>query len=150
MIKIYLSEHAKSKQVMEDNIGNKVDVIIEHLIKLIIMPTNESRNHWMGEIAGQLNRVHKLKTKNKYPSKDLLFKWTYEYALDDIKDITWLSNEISNIEYEYNIKCTINAKELSKKLNIVSHNYFYWLSEILSTQGSIQNVMIYKKLEEIL
>lgn len=148
-MKIYLSEYAKSKQAMEDNIGNRVDVIIEHLIKLILLPQNESRKHWEGEIAGQLNRVHKLKNKNKYPTKGQLLDWTYYYAEDDMKDISWLTNEISNIELDYDTKVTIAPQELSIKLNLIAYDYFIWLSNILSIDGSVSNMKIYQKLEEI-
>lgn len=148
-MKIYFSEYAKSKQAMEDNIGNRVDVIIEHLIKLILLPQNESRKHWEGEIAGQLNRVHKLKNKNKYPTRAQLLDWTYYYAEDDIKDINWITNEISNIEFEYNTKIIATPQELSTKLNLITYDYFTWLSDILSTDGSVSNMKIYQKLDEI-
>lgn len=42
MIKLYLSEYAKAKQIMENELRAKVDVIVEHLIKLILMPNNEA------------------------------------------------------------------------------------------------------------
>ena len=148
-MKIYISEYAKSKQAMEDNIGNKVDIIIEHLIKLITMSNNNSRKHWEGEIAGQLNRVHKLKNKNKYPTKEQLLDWTYYYAKDDIKDIVWLNNEISNIELEYGVKVEYTAEQLSVTLDCIAYDYFVWLSNILSTDGSVSNIKIYQKLDEI-
>ena len=37
MIKLYLSEYAKAKQIMENELQAKVDIIVEHLIKLIFI-----------------------------------------------------------------------------------------------------------------
>lgn len=146
MIKLYISEYAKNKQAMEDNIGNKVDIIIEHLIKIILMPTNTARKHWEGEIAGQLNRVHKIKGKNKYPNYNQLIEWTYEYAKDDIEDIYWLKNEIDNIELEYNTDVQYSPNSLSLALDSVANQYFTWLCEKLAEYGSVGNAEIYDKL----
>lgn len=150
MIKIYLSEYAKAKQAMEDNIGNRVDIIIEHLIKCILLPESNAYKHWQGEIAGQLNRVHKIKGKNKYPTYEQLYDWTYHYAQDDITDINWLHNEIQNIEDEYNCTIIYNARKLSQQLDKVCEVYFNWLCSQLARYGSVPNSQIYAVLDNLI
>ena len=95
MFKLYLSEYAKAKQIMANELQTKVDVIVEHLIKLILMPNNEAYKHWQSEIAGHLHTIHKLKGKNKYPTFDQLYDWTY--------------NKI----YEYNKSCYFRSCVIS-------------------------------------
>jgi hypothetical protein len=150
MIKLYISEYAKAKNTMEQELQAKVDVILEHLIKLILMPDNETYKHWQGEIAGQLHTVHKLKGKNKYPTYKQLYDWTYIYALDEITDIMRLKMQIKNLEMDYNFNPTMNATQLSNKLNDVCICYFDWLCHELSEKGFVSNTQIYRKLDMLI
>lgn len=150
MIKLYLSEYAKAKQIMENELQAKVDIIVEHLIKLILMPNNEAYKHWQGEIAGQLHTVHKLKGKNKYPTFDQLYEWTFNYAVEDITDIKRLDTQIRHIEIDYQISTKMNARLLSKELKRVCEEYFIWLCNRLSQDGNVSNTSIYRQLDSIL
>lgn len=149
-MKLYISAYAKQKRDMESMMSRKIDVIIEHLIKLICMPDSESRNHWEGEIAGQLNRLQKFKSSNKYPSVDSLMEWTYYSVLDDIQNIGWLKNEIANMEYDYSVSIDISPQQLSQKLDTVTKEYLTWLFNILVNDGYISNREIYHKLDSLL
>lgn len=149
-MKRYIIAHAKQKQALEWSIGAHTDVIIEHLIKIICLPKHSAKSHWMSEVANQLNRVQRLKSSGRYPSKEQLFSWTYETALDDIRDASALSTIISNIEFDYNVTITISAEELSKRLDHICAAYFDWLATKLSENGVAKNQDIYATLNELI
>lgn len=149
-MKIYISAHAKQLRELEWSISEHADVIIEHILKLICMPNHNARNHWFGEIAGQLKRVKRLKSSGKYPSKDLIYEWTYTKSLDDFLDLSWIKQECKVLSSDYNIEITGNPKQISDKLDYVCKSYFAWLADVLSKNGVVSNAEIYSKLEELL
>lgn len=149
-MKIYISAQAQQKQEMIWDISHRADIIIEHLIKLILMPNSFSRKHWQGEIAGQLNKVQKLKSTNKYPTAKQIYEWTYTVREDTMQDINQLSGDIENVEFEYDALITMSAEELSNILLKVASEYFSWLANILAIQGRASNSDIYAKLDELL
>lgn len=150
MFKLYLTEYARAKAVMEAEIEAKTDVIVEHLIKLILMPNNIAYKLWQCEICSQLHTIHKIKGKNKYPSYSQLIEWTYEYALDDIIDINRLRIQIKHIEQDYNVKITMSPQGLSKSLKVVCKLYFEWLCNKLQTYSNVANTDIYRQLDYLI
>ena len=149
-MKIYITAQALQKSEIMQNIHRKTFVIIEHMLKLLVMPNNSARNHWQGEIAGQLNRVPALKNSKKFPSRDNLINWTYYDNVDSICDINWVLNELDNIFDEYGIEYKQDVGQLIKQLNDICFNYFSWLSEQLSINGTVRNRDIYQKLDELI
>lgn len=76
-MKIYIWGFAEAQKEVERRLSAHTDEIIEHIIKLVLMPDNSARNHWEGEIAGQLKSIDRLKNSKKFPSAKQIYKWTY-------------------------------------------------------------------------
>lgn len=76
-MKIYIRGFAETQKEVERRLSAHTDEIIEHIIKLVLMPDNSARNHWEGEIAGQLKSIDRLKNSKKFPSAKQIYKWTY-------------------------------------------------------------------------
>ena len=76
-MKIYIRGFAEMQREIERKLASHTDEIIEHIIKLVLMPGSSARNHWQGEIAGQLKSIDKLKNTKKFPSAKQIYKWTY-------------------------------------------------------------------------
>lgn len=148
-MKIYITAQALQKNEIMQNVHRKTLVIIEHMLKLMIMPNHSARNHWQGEIAGQLNRITLLKSTKKFPSSDNLLKWTYYDNEDSITDFIWLKNELDNIHDEYGVEYDGDIYRLAETFQNICYKYFSWLAEQLSLNGSIRNRDIYQKLDEL-
>lgn len=148
-MKIYITAQALQKNEIMQNIHRKTLVIVEHMLKLIVMPDNSARNHWQGEIAGQLNRVTTLKNTKKFPSSSNLLKWTYYDNEDSITDSRWIESELDNIYDEYGVEYDGNVQQLIENLKNICYEYFSWLADQLSQNGAIRNRDIYKKLDEL-
>ena len=148
-MKIYISAQAQHKRDIEALVQGKAIVIIDHLLKLLIMPNSDSRKHWQGEIAGQLNRMQRLKNSNKLPTAKEIYQWTYWNNIDYILDEPAIANEVENVrdDYGFDYQGSINA--LRSRLDTVCSEYFSWLSEQLSTNTFLRNIEIYKKLDEL-
>lgn len=125
------------------------DVIVEHILKLILMPDNSARNHWEQEIASQLNRVKKLKSSGKYPTSDQLYSWTYEKVSEDIMDLNWLSELVEVIESDYGTAVTNDIRTIRKELDSVCKCYFSLLADKLSQKGMVSNAKVYEILDSL-
>ncbi len=149
-MKIYITAQALKKNEIMQNVHRKTLVIIEHIFKLLIMPDNSTRNHWQGEIAGLLNRITPLKNTKKFPSSDNLLKWTYYDNEDSITDFTWITKELDNIYDDYDVEFNGDINDLISDFKEICFDYFSWLSEQLSIDGTVRNRDIYNKLDELL
>lgn len=148
-MKIYITAQAQQKHYLAQSVQDSAIVIIEHLLKLTIMPNNTARNHWQGEIAGHLKHVQMLKNTKKLPTRNELIKWTYTENLDFIKNKAWILSEIDNIFDEYGYEYDGDINTLMENFNDICYEYFSWLSSKLSTDGVVRNRDIYKKLDEL-
>lgn len=54
-MRIYISAQSVRRQEIIQELHQKSTVIIEHIMKIMLMPNHSARNHLEGEIAGQLN-----------------------------------------------------------------------------------------------
>lgn len=149
-MKIYIKAQARQMRELEWMISSHADVIVEHILKLIIMPEHSAANHWKQEIATQLNRVKKLKSTGKYPTSDQIYSWTYDKVSDDIMDARWLEDLIDVIESDYNTYVSIDINTVMKSLDSICKDYFSWLAKNLSEKGMISNAMSYETLNSLI
>ena len=149
-MKIYIKAQARQMRELEWMISSHADVIVEHILKLIIMPEHSAANHWKQEIATQLNRVKKLKSTGKYPTSDQIYSWTYEKVSDDIMDARWLEDLIDVIESDYNTYVSIDINTVMKSLDMICKDYFSWLAKNLSEKGMISNAKAYEILDSLI
>lgn len=146
-MKIYISAQSlKRNEIMQD-VHRKSAVIVEHLLKLILMPDNPARNHWQGEIAGQLNHIRSMKGSNKYPSAKMLMQWLYYDSEDLICTKSSIRVDLNNILDDYGYEYDGDLDDLISDLQDVCYSYFSWLSEKLSEDGAVRNQEIYRKLD---
>lgn len=149
-MRIFVTEFADSKKEIERKLSDSTDKIIEHLLKLYLMPINSARNHWISEIANFLNKVNRFAGKNKFPNAKQIYAWTYFKWKDLITDSSYLDILVKNICDEYNITANESIEDLSTQFDLICEKYFRWLSIQLSTYGIVERQMIFKKLNELI
>ena len=66
-MKLLISEFAEDKYTIERELSSHTMPIIEHLAKCLLMPNNDSYNHWKKEIIYQISDINKLKSSKKFP-----------------------------------------------------------------------------------
>lgn len=146
-MKIYISAQSLKRNEIMLDVHRKSAVIVEHLLKLILMPNNSARNHWQGEIAGQLNYIRSMKGNNKYPSSKMLIQWMYYNSKDLMCTKSSIQVDLNNIFDDYGYEYTDSLDDLISKLQNVCYAYFSWLAQKLSEAGAVRNQEIYKKLD---
>lgn len=149
-MKYYIKSVPSSQMMIIRNLESHTDLIIEHIIKLVLMPKHTARAHWKSEIAAQIKSVKKLDGKNRFPSSEQIYAWTYEPNQDLVTDVKWMGAAIKEFEGDYGIKVTESTKNICTLVDDVCQNYFKWLSEQLSDVGRVAPSMIYQKLDELI
>ena len=113
--------------------------IVEHVIKLALYPDAQECNHWRHEVYTFLNKVDRLKGKNKYPKKDFIYRWLSTH--NDIID-----SFVAQITSDY----AEDPKIIPiSKLTAVVEEYQKWLSSELSTRGFVTSKDVYAELAHI-
>lgn len=138
-MKIYIQSFAETQQEIHRYLVSRADVVIEHLIKIFLYPERQEVSHWKQEVAATLNRVYKLKSDNKYPSKD----WILENSWNVLDDI--IRDSIVPIEEDYGHSSNDNFYNIYNKI----YSYFDWLSGELSKTDRVSNTRIYDKIDEL-
>ena len=149
-MKYYINAMARSIREVSSKLLDHSDVVVDHIIKLYFMPNHSARNHWKKEIAMQINSVDVLKGTNKRPTKNQIFKWTYEEVKFNLQDTGWIAETIKDICYNYSVTITVSPDEASEDLDSICQEYFKWMAEYLSRVGKISTDEIYRKLDELL
>lgn len=149
-MKIYIRSFAEVQREIERKLSSHTDEIIEHMIKLIVMPDNSARNHWKGEIAGQLSKIDKLKNGKKFPTARQIYAWTYGKKQDLVTDRGWMQVTIRDIEDQYDVYVDMTADEFCNIADEICAEYFSWLADELSIVGKVASRDIYNKLDELI
>ena len=147
MIKILYTEYAMQKDKIKNKLIDNTEPIIEHLLKLYIMPEHSASKHWKQEIANFINKVGNLKGTNKFPKFKQIYDWTYGSYRDVIMNSNYLNKMIQNIIREYNLEISYNIEEVTREFNNLCDLYFTWLASELSSNGIVTNIEIYYELE---
>lgn len=148
-MRLFVTELADSKREIERGLNDATEPVLNHLLKLYLMSNSESRNHWITEIFGFLNKIKKLAGKNKFPSKDQIYDWTYNKWEDVLTDDNYLMDSIESIEDIYNINIDENIRTINIGYNRLCRDYFSWLANELSQYGRVTFSMVRTKLNEL-
>lgn len=134
-MKLLINEFAEDKYVIERELSSHTTPIIEHLAKCLLMPNNNSYNHWKKEIIHQICDINKLKSSKKFPKAKQIYNWTYGKKQDIITDTNAMKQFFNNLENDYNIIIVKSIDLLCKVLNEMCIGYFTLLADNLSTFG---------------
>ena len=91
-----------SKQAILDKYNKIRDPLMEHIFKAILYGDKDNfqyRDHWTKEIFTFLNSVQglKLKSSNKYPSKEFIKEWLLSSIVDDYSSFEWYCGVVEDI-----------------------------------------------------
>lgn len=135
---------SKNKRDVAADLESTTREIVRHLAKLYLYPTSEYINHWKQEIYGFLHTVCKLKNTKKFPSQRFILDNTINENLDLIK--IWYEDVYEDYTLVNNM-CP-ERFDTDEFYSLVLC-YYDWMSDLLSTRGSITQFKIYTKLDEL-
>ena len=141
---------ALSIRDVKSKLVSHTDEIEEHMIKLLLAPDSTTRNHWIGEIASQINSVKRMSKDNKYPSSDMIFKWLYTEQLSEIDDFDRFRYIVEDIcDYE-NLSMPDDMRTFHHRYKTALREYYTWLSDNLPTRGYVKRSQSMEVLNDIL
>lgn len=147
-MKLLMNEFAEDKYRIEYELSNHTMPIIEHLAKCLLMPNNNSYNHWKKEIINQICDINKLKSSKKFPKYKQIYDWTYGKKQDIVTDTNAMKQFFKNLENDYNIIIVKPINLLCKVLDEMCVGYFTLLAKNLSTYGFLNKVEANKFIDD--
>lgn len=146
----YIYGFADSRKDMERELSSHTLEIIEHLLKIYLMPEHESAYHWKKEIASQIYCVGKLKNTKKFPTAKQIYEWTYYKKQDLVTDKRWFAKLVFGICEEYDIELLEDSNDFMYDFDDVCVSYFQWLASELSDVGLLTKPEIIAKITELI
>ena len=136
----YIKAMAYDKQSVQNSLESVASSLTDHLIKLYLFSESEYVSHWRQEVWHILNRVSKLKHSKKFPDSRFIFNCISGYAdmCDNLIGL-WCS------EYDSLTPTRVDYEEAEKLIL----EYFKWLSDKLSSQGSVTSAEVYNELDRV-
>lgn len=145
MIRPYtIYAYAMHKKDIAASIESNTRSIIKHLIKLRMFKDSQYVEHWRKEVYNFLNEIPMLKNSHKFPSKQFILDNTINLHINKIQYFVTGIEKDSRYEGMYP-NWDYNIYEL--KSNIIE--YFGWISERLSEDGSVFQNEVFNKLDEL-
>lgn len=124
---LYIKGMSQSRKNIIGDLEEKAVPLVEHLVKIIMFQETGNLKHWCDELGGFINRVPRLRSSNKFPSKDLIFHaiWDERSKVLDMvmDDVEYTNPKYTPIEYDED---TIRG---------FCEDYVDWLSGTLSNVG---------------
>lgn len=138
-MKIYITAQAMQKHEMETRLAVQMSGIIEHFLKIYLLPGHSAVKHWCSEVYAGIHIIEKLKQSNKYPSAEVLFSWTYEKTEDLITDKNWMKKVIKGICQQCHVENSFDndIDEIIPDFSRKCRDYFVWLCDMLSQNGYV-------------
>lgn len=149
-MKIYIRGFAEAQKEIERDLTSHTIVVIEHLMKIYLMPDHESAYHWKKEIASQIYIVDKLKNNKKFPTAKQIYSWTYGKKQDLITDRKWFQIFVEDICEEYNRDLIESPMNFMNEFDDICVSYFQWLSNELSQTGRVSKSAIISKIDQLI
>lgn len=146
----YLTELAKSRSEIKSLLESKEAIIKEHLLKLYFWRDLDTKNHWEGEIFGNVPELPKLKGSNKFLSKDKILEYLYSY-FDVIEYHTKHGLEIIELQ-EPNLperSSYITSKDC-RNFKCFCDEFFDYVGNNLSRIGIVDKRKTYTLLDRLL
>lgn len=76
-MKLYIKCMGQSRNDIRNDLDNKGDQLVEHLVKIILYRERGNLAHWCDELGSFIHKVPKLKSRNRFPDKQfMLYKIT--------------------------------------------------------------------------
>lgn len=145
MFKI-ITEMAEELREIGRDLKSKNEIVIEHLLMIYLYPNSKHINHWEREVRSFIDKVSKVKSKNKYPTQKQILNFTW-FIFEDVL-IERFNVYVDDIEYKENKVKEIDNPDPQVFYNFVKE-YFYWLSDKLSIKGYIERQETINKIEEL-
>lgn len=123
---------------------------VEHITYLVLFPGSVYTDHWMHEIYSFYSRISKVKTNNKFPTKQQIYSWTYDKVQDVVNDRTYMIRMIQNCCYDEKYKNIYDVDSVIPVLDSICTEYFDWISEQLSQYGIVVQEDAKYKLAELI
>lgn len=136
----YIKAMSDSRKEIRLQLKRQSGEITEHLIKLMLYPNAQERNHWKHEIYAFVHSVPKVKGINKFPSESFIFESLTIY-LDNVPGLMWhVKREESDLVPE---DANPNLVES------IVQDYMEWLAKQLSKYGTVESADVFAKLDEL-
>lgn len=136
----YIYSWARSNTDTFRKIEDASEEIVVHLIKVLLFPDVQERNHWKKEIWSFLPRISKLKSTNKFPTYKQIYKSLWNSYEDVIFDyIPGILEDIEELPITVDRRCVYYAIQ----------EYMKWLATELSQKGIVSNTAVSTKIEHI-
>lgn len=143
-------EFAKNRSDIKRELMDKTPRIVEHLIKLILSPDNDAKDHWIHEIYSFLHNIDISKSTKKWPKESFIYANTFGCLEDKYEIYNYVKIEVQSICELENVPVPKNIKNVQMDILLVGRQYFKWLSEKLSTYGAVAPSEIKKEIEYIM
>jgi len=138
---IYIRSMSEAQSKIYDKLTDRSWEIDEHIVKLLLLPDCREANHWKREIVRSVDRVDKLKGKNRYPDAKFIKKCLSTHN-DMAADIL---RKIRSELRETNKRLVTSAEVLN-----AFEQYQDWLAGELSAHGLITYADAYEVIDEII
>ena len=103
---------ARAHNVALEKLTGLRSIILEHILKIVVMPHHEAVNHWQKEINSyqtRLCRYHKGKGSKPNYSRELLWEYIWEDQIDELPMGFVEEYEIKNVQ--------LNLDEVKSRIN---------------------------------
>lgn len=128
-MKIYIKCMGQSRNDIRNDLDNKGDQLVEHLVKIILYRERGNLVHWCDELGSFIHKVPKLKSRNRFPDKDFIYHSIWDTESER------LSQTIDYIQHRYKAYNGYDVPEHDVRAFI--EEYIGWLSEQLSKYGAV-------------
>lgn len=116
-----LIERAEKLNDIKSDLRSHRSKYVEHLISMYLWSSKDCVHHWVSEIYSYYGSISKMKSNNKFPSKEII----YNSIIGDILDV--LPNNIPIItEYIIDVK----ESKLEKPENIEYDKMLNFIKEV--------------------
>lgn len=153
-MRLFVTEFAEKKLEIERKLSSHSEVIIEHLMKILVLPNHESVNHWKKEVFSHLHIIDNLKGSHKLPTAKQIMNWTYYKHYEWLQDRNCIKAFFNDLLYDYGIDdLNVGFSYYVDKIYSVADNYckeyFQWLADNLSKYKRISNQDIYAEIDKL-
>lgn len=118
-----------NQRMFGEDISQKYEQVIYHLVKIAMCPKHESVTHWISEIYNFVPRVRKISNNKKFPSYNLIMKYTWDRDEDIIVDT--IMEQVKDNHYLY-------TNDNPKSVYNFCKEFTEWWASKLSSEGRIK------------
>lgn len=141
-MKKYIFGMSKARRDLSAWIEDHTYPVMREIAKLYLFPDAPTRLHWRQEVWSKFNMMHPLRSTKRLPSANFIFEssWGVDYRL-----VHGAVKYAIGHELDFKPRDDIDEEELSD----IMHDYFKWLSYVLSIDPDVMPQEVYDKLDEL-